>query len=202
MAQHPEASGAFIVCPCSHESWSASPDGGTMGDDQALKRQFLVRAKALSEQPEVFRCVAVKQLIGDTVAFGVRAEAEIFQAVYGDPGGRKYWEAHLSEAIPAAKLAHLLAVHLAESAERLSVWKSAILLAIRDAVEAGERWFIGGAAPQLIVEYDRTNFEDIYKVKVHPRPAVEWLLSKPKREHLVPRISSPTSEIQPATYDH
>jgi hypothetical protein len=157
-----------------------------MGDDQALKRQFLVRAKALSEQPEVFRCVAVTQLIGDTVAFGVRAEAEVFQAVYGDPRGRKYWEAHLSEAIPAAKLAHLLAVHLAENAERLSVWKSAILLAIRDAAEAGERWFVGEAAPQLAVNYDATNFEGIYKAKVNPRPAVEWLLSKPKREHLVP----------------
>ena len=157
-----------------------------MGDDQALKRQFLVRAKALSEQPEVFRCVAVTQLIGETVAFGVRAEAEVFQAVYGDPGGQKYWEAHLSEAIPAAKLAHLLAVHLAENAERLSVWKSAILLAIRDAAEAGERWFTGETAPQLAVNYDPTNFEGIYKVKIHPRSAVEWLLSKPKREHLIP----------------
>jgi Bacterial regulatory proteins, gntR family len=157
-----------------------------MGDDQALKRQFLVRAKALSEQPEVFRCVAVTQLIGETVAFGVRAEAEVFQAVYGDPRGRKYWEAHLSEAIPAARLAHLLAVHLAENAERLSVWKSAILLAIRDAAEAGERWFTGETAPQLAVNYDPTNFEGIYKVKIHPRSAVEWLLSKPKREHLIP----------------
>jgi hypothetical protein len=109
-----------------------------MGADQALKRQFLVRAKALCEQPEVFRCVAVTQLIGEMVAFGVHAEAEVFQAVYGDPIGRK-WEAHLSEAIPAAKLAHVLAVHLAENAERISVWKSAILLAIRDAADAGER---------------------------------------------------------------
>ena len=27
---------------------------------------------------------------------------------------------------------------------------------------------------------------ELGKVKVHPRAAVEWLLSKPKREHLVP----------------
>ena len=173
-----------------------------MGDNQTLIRRFVVRAKALSEQPEVFRCVAVTQLICETVAFGVRAEAEVFQAVYGDTSGRKYWEAHLSEAIPAAKLAYLLAVHLAENAERISVWKSAILLAMRDAAEAGERWFIGEATPQLAVNYDRTNFEGIYKVKVHPRPAVGWLLSKPKREHLVPRSLRQHLEIQPATYDH
>ena len=68
----------------------------------ALKQRFLDRATKL---PEVFRCLQVTLLIGDTVAFGVRAEAEIFQAAYGDPGGRKYWEAHLSEAIPVYALA-------------------------------------------------------------------------------------------------
>ena len=54
----------------------------------ALKQRFLDRAKALSKLPEVFRLPQVTLLICDTVAFGVRAEAEIFQAVYGDPGGR------------------------------------------------------------------------------------------------------------------
>jgi hypothetical protein len=65
----------------------------------ALRQQFLDRAKALSDVAEVSRCLRVTLLICETVAFGVRAEAEIFQAAYGDPGGRKYWDAHLSEPI-------------------------------------------------------------------------------------------------------
>ena len=36
------------------------------------------------------------------------------------------------------------------------------------------------------VEDGQTNFEGLAKIKLYPRPAVEWLLSKPKREHLVP----------------
>lgn len=71
----------------------------SLSDNQALKQWFLVRAEALSEQPEVFRCQAVTQLISEMVAFEVRAEAEVFQAAYGDSSGQKYWDAHLSEAI-------------------------------------------------------------------------------------------------------
>ena len=36
------------------------------------------------------------------------------------------------------------------------------------------------------MEDGQTNFEGLAKIKLYPRPAVEWLLSKPKREHLVP----------------
>ena len=63
----------------------------------ALKQQFLDRAKALSNVAEVFRCSEVTLLICEMVAFGVRAEAKIFEAAYGDPSGQKYWEANLSE---------------------------------------------------------------------------------------------------------
>ena len=152
----------------------------------ALKQQFLDRAKALSKQPEVFRCQLVTQLICDTVAFGVRAEAEIFEAVYGDPSGRKYWDAHLSEAISAYSFAHLLSAHLTVKAEQLEMARIAIIRSFRDAAEAGERWFTGDTSPLLAMEYGQTNFEKLGKIKVHPRAAVEWLLSKPKREYFVP----------------
>src|SRR2546430_7813378 len=109
----------------------------------ALNQQFLDRAQALSKLPEVFRCPQVTLLICDTVAFGVRAEAEIFEAVYGDPGGRKYWDAHLSEAISVYSLAHVLSAHLTEKAEQLEMARIAIIRAFRDAAEAGERLFTG-----------------------------------------------------------
>jgi len=157
----------------------------SLSDGQALKQRFLVRAEALSEQPEVFRCQGVTQLFSEMAAFEVRAEAEVFQAAYGDSSGQKYWDAHLSEAIPVFSLAYILSVHLPVSVERLEYVRFSILCAFRDAAEAGESWFIGETTPLSAVKYGRT-FEELGTVKVRPRAAVEWLLSKPKREHLVP----------------
>jgi hypothetical protein len=70
-------------------------------NEPALKQQFLVRVKAMPELPEVFRCQKVTELLCEMLALGVRDEAEIFQTVYGVPGGREYWGAHLSEPIVA-----------------------------------------------------------------------------------------------------
>ena len=157
-------------------------------NELALKQQFLDRAAALSNLPEVFRGTQVALLICDAVALGVRAEAEIFQAFYGDPAGRKYWQAHLSEPIRVYTLAHILSPHLAESVEQLEMAKIAIICAFRDAAVAGERWFIGDTTPLLAVQDGQTNFAELASIKVRPRAAVEWLLSKPKREHFVPEF--------------
>jgi hypothetical protein len=157
-----------------------------MNENRALEQQFLDRAKALTNVAEVFRCLQVTMLICDMVAFGVRAEAKIFEAAYGEPSGQKYWDAHLSEPIRVYTLAHVLSAHLAEQAEQVEMARIAIIRAFRDAAEAGERWFTGDTTPLLAVEDGQTNFEGLAKIKLYPRPAVEWLLSKPKREHLVP----------------
>jgi hypothetical protein len=155
-------------------------------NELALKRQFFDRAKSLSQLPEVFRCVQVALLIRDMLAFGVRDEAEIFQIAYGDPSGRRYWDAHLSEPISMFTLAHILSGHLAESVEQLKMVEIAIIRAFRDAAEAGENWFVGETTPLFAADYGQLDFKEVAKVKVHARAAVEWLLSKPKREHLVP----------------
>ena len=151
----------------------------------ALKQRFLDRAKALSSLAEAFRFPQVTLLICETVAFGVPAEAEIFQAAYGDPGEREYWEGLLSEPMPLYSLAHVLSAQLAENVEQLEMAKIAIVRAFRDAAEAGEPWFTGDTSPLLAMERGQTNFEGLDMLKVHPRDAVEWLLSKPRREHLV-----------------
>src|SRR4249919_985645 len=77
-----------------------------MNEDRALEQQFLDRAKALTNVAEVFRCSQVTRLICEMVAFGVRAEAKIFEAAYVEPSGQKYWDAHLSEPIRVYTLAH------------------------------------------------------------------------------------------------
>src|SRR5262249_7831823 len=150
------------------------------------RQQFVDRAKALSNVAEVFRCHQVTLLICDTVAFGVRAEAEIFQAAYGDRRGRRYWEAHLSEPMPVYSFANVLSAHVAEKVEQLETARIAIIRALRDAAQAGECWFSGDTSLLLAIEDGQTDFGNLGKVKVHPRAAVDWLLSKPKREHLVP----------------
>jgi hypothetical protein len=155
-------------------------------NELAVKQQFFDRAKALSELPEVFRCAQVALLIRDMLALGVRSESEIFQIVYGDPSGRRYWDAHLSETISVFTLAHILSGHLAESVEQLEMAEIAIIRAFRDAAEAGEGWFVGETTPLLSADYCQDNSKEVAKVKIRPRPAAEWLLSKPKREHLVP----------------
>jgi hypothetical protein len=152
----------------------------------ALKQRLVDRAKALSAVPEAFRCPQVTLLICDTVAFGVRAEVEIFQAAYGDRRGRRYWEAHLSEPMPVYSFANVLSAHVAKKVEELEYARIAVIRALRDAAEAGECWFIGDTSLLLAIEDGETNFGNLSKLKVHPRAAVEWLLGKPKREHLVP----------------
>jgi len=156
------------------------------GNQRALKQNFVADAKALSNDPEVYRFPLVTQLINQTVAFGVRDEAEIFKAAYGDRTGRKYWDTCLSEPTLVYTLAHTLSAHLAENADQLELYRIAIIRTLRDAAETGERWFIGDISPLLAVEDGQRDFANLERIKIHPRDAVEWLLSKPRREHLVP----------------
>jgi hypothetical protein len=156
-------------------------------DEIALKQRFVDRAKTLSDKAEAFRSPQVTLLISEAVGFGVPAEAEIFQAAYGDPGGQKYWDAHLSEPMSLYSLAYVLSAHVAEKIEQLEYAKIAIIRAFRDAAAAGERCFTGEITRLLAVEDSQTDFGGLSELKVHPRAAVEWLLSKPKREHLVPQ---------------
>ncbi len=79
----------------------------------------------------------------------------------------------------------MLSVHLPLKPEQLEAAKIAVTLALRDAAAAGERLFVGSIAPLLMFDRPSGDFVALRDVKVRPRAAVEWLLSKPKREHLV-----------------
>jgi hypothetical protein len=150
-----------------------------------LKNEFLVRAKLLSNLPEVYRGPRLTLLLAEALAFGIRAEAEFFLAAYGDSTGRGYWYVQLSEPILLYKFAYVLAVHVAESADQLEPATIALIWAFRDAAEAGEDWLVGDTAPLLALQNRQRNFETLGKIKVRPRAAVHWLLSKPKRRHFV-----------------
>jgi hypothetical protein len=158
-----------------------------MNGDPAAKQRFLEQAKTLSERPKDVRYLAVTQLICDALAFGIRDEAEVFLAAYDDPKGKEYWEAYLSVAIPVLTLANLLSAHSSKNIEELENRRFATLRAFRGAAEAGEPWFVGTTKPILVVEEFGQTPEGLSKVRVQPRAAVEWLLSKSIFEHLVPK---------------
>jgi hypothetical protein len=151
-----------------------------------LTKQFLDQAKSLADLREVYRSPQVTLLLTNGLPFGLCLETEIFQAAYGDPTGREYWAANFSEPLVVYKFARVLAVHLAGNPEQPDLATAAIILALRGAAEAGEDWFIGDTMPLLALEGTPSSFETLGRIKVHPRAAVSWLLSKPKREHLVP----------------
>jgi hypothetical protein len=157
-----------------------------VSSDLAAKQRFLVQATALSERPKSVRYREVTQLICDALAFGIRDEAEIFRAAYGDSGGNDYWEAYLSVAIPAVLLASVLSVHTSKNIEERENRQFATLRAFRGAAETGEPWFTGTTEPILTVEEFGHPPDGLSKVRVQPRAAVEWLLSKSIFEHLVP----------------
>jgi hypothetical protein len=163
---------------------------GMNTDDQAsrlvLQNEFLARAKSLANLREVYRSSLVTQLVRESLAVGLRLEAKIFEAAYGDPAGREYWKGQLSEPILVYKLADVLSVHSAENADQQESARIATVLAFRDAAEAGEDWFIGDTRALLVLKNRERNFTSLGEIKVHPRAAVAWLLAKPKRMHLVP----------------
>jgi hypothetical protein len=151
-----------------------------------LKRHFVDRAKSLAKLKEVYRSPQVTLLVSEALACGLRFEAEIFEAAYGDSVGQQYWKAQLSEPLPVYKLARVLAVHIAENAQQIELATSAIIMAFRDAAVAGEDYFVGDTQPLQNMEDGSSNFAALRKTKIRPGAAVDWLLSKPKRECLVP----------------
>jgi hypothetical protein len=157
-----------------------------MNSDPAAKQRILEQAKALSERPEFVRYLAVTQLICNAVAYGICEDAEVFLAAYDDPKGKEYWKAYLSVVIPVLTLANLLSAHSSQNIEELENRRFATLRAFRGAAEVGERWIFGATEPLLAVEEFGQPPEGMSKVRVQPRAAVEWLLSKSIFEHLVP----------------
>jgi hypothetical protein len=153
--------------------------------EESLQLSIIARARALSQLKERQRNTLLTGLICEAIPFGLAAESDFFDAAYGDTRGRKYWETYLSEPVPLANLAFVLSVHLPVSAEQLEYQKLEILLALADAAEAGEPWFIGSTAALLAFRQYR-NVAELSVTKVRPRAAVEWFMAMPKREHLVP----------------
>ena len=106
---------------------------------------------------------AVKAIIHDRFRTGLDlkepqvdcTESDIFEAAYGDPDGREYWDSWLFERMPARDLADLVATHSASSEAELAKNRSNILRALES------------------------------EIQKHPRDAAEWLAQNPNTRHLV-----------------
>jgi hypothetical protein len=190
----------------------AYPEADGTADEEDRKRRIIGRAKAMADSPEYSRHPNVALLIHQAAAIGLRgADVEIFRAAYGDPTGRAFWEAFLSEPMPVSSLVQMLSAYQLEkmlstyraSAEqresncaeneqglekgvRVSDAELVVIRALRDAAQNGEAWFIGETASLLSIGYGYGPFVGLEAIKLHPREAVAWLATKPKRKHLVP----------------
>jgi hypothetical protein len=94
----------------------------------AIRHRILGRAVAASRDREPQKRFSVKRLFrahlrarydpSDSATFDSEpavTEAEIFQTAYGDPLGRDYWRAWLSEPFQPLQIAELIATHAAAS---------------------------------------------------------------------------------------
>jgi hypothetical protein len=151
-------------------------------DEDEARQLFLDRAKHLSKMPEGLRWPLVSSLLYEAAGRGVHAGAEILETAYGDASGKEFFEGLLSEPISVRMLARVLDGLLDHGAPDMDL---AILRAFKIAAESGERWFIGKTDPLLAMINGQESFQELETVKVNPRFAIEWLLSKPRRKFLV-----------------
>ena len=100
-------------------------------------------------------------LICDMVAFGVRAEAKIFEAAYGEPSGQKYWDARIGTVRDYAR--RVLRLKVADQAVRWAARTGAS--GFSRCSEAGERWFTDTHALWAAAD-GQTNFEGLAKIKL------------------------------------
>ena len=118
----------------------------------------------------------------------------------------EFWDAQLSEPLGIKDFTDHLSVHFirAGSSSHSNMVRISLVVALRAARAAAEPWFIEipdqtsnnlvpdvwvgvEASDTLVVPPDPPlDGIDLSKLRVRPRAAAEWLLSMPKRRHLVP----------------
>jgi hypothetical protein len=147
---------------------------------------IVAQAELCANSNEAVRCAIVTSLIGQSRSFWCGTDEEIFAAA-GYRDANEYWHVATSEPMEALSFAHLLAIHLIDPREGLisefdkrTVTRMSIDAALCQALKTGESWFIRDphkpdGAP------DNLNY-----FMLHPRPAAEWFLARPKRRHLIP----------------
>jgi hypothetical protein len=140
---------------------------------------LVAKAAAISNSPEIVRFTIVTALIGEGRSFWRGTDEEILSAA-GYRDANEYWHVATSEPTKAVSFVHLLVVHLSDpTTSDNSVLERSIQTAFGIARQAGETWFIKDAT-------ERGPEDDLDRLMLHPREAALWLLSKPKKRHLVP----------------
>lgn len=152
----------------------------------SMSGELLLFAKSLNQRPEIIRTLHVTKILCDAVALRVATREEVFEAAYSDRAGRKYWEAYLAQPCGLYAFATALSANLFETAEDLERLRALIIFAVQDAARVSEPWLFGDLEPLLALNDRTTGFAHLSDMKVDPRRAAEWLLSKPMLRHLVP----------------
>jgi len=171
---------------------------------------FRVKLEALrTATREVERFVWFDSMLSQNLLVdGKMSTAAMFEAAYGDPRGRKYWELALSEWVSPRRLASLLGLHLdPPSLHKKGLFEVGVLGALKVGIVTGAIAYRKAPADMeqnseaedvtagAFAEANRRNRE-LYRQRpssdwadayhIDPRRAAEWLLSAPMREHWVP----------------
>jgi hypothetical protein len=140
--------------------------------DQPKPRRIFTEAPPHAQSSERIRQTFAGQGIRRARMAGRNAsDDEIYREV-GYRDANEYWSDAMSEPMKVSSFAYLLEGYFLNPAlDGCNLYRLEIGGALRSAKDAGEQWFIEVPDKELML---------------HPRKAAAWLLSKPKRRHLLP----------------
>jgi hypothetical protein len=145
----------------------------------------------VTPRPAEIEEIRASKLFGDIVALRLACDLPgdgdegLFRMHYGPLGSFQFWENFLYGVVSAPMFVQRLAHARAERWDRVDVTKMALQSAIIEAFQADEPFFRGDLAELGGASY----FHQIKKpelIKLQARSAAQWLVSSPKRHHLVP----------------
>jgi hypothetical protein len=153
------------------------------------REQLLAQAKLSQRFEPVAQRNAVSKLMFEGVLSGACTSAEILEAAYDDPQGRRYWELWLFEPLPVYQFAELLALNSvgANGIPALDHFLLQIFERLRAAAEGGETWLIGDTSLLTTESWSSLAVRNS-SLAVQPQRAVAWMYQNLNARHLVPKI--------------
>jgi len=146
--------------------------------------QFRASLAYTAKQPEFVRSDMTLVHLQHLVSSPYLSMDECLSAIYGTP--KIFWEIECSEPVKWSRFIELFRVLLLEGKRTIHApaVSMAIAGAMLDAYRENADFFVGDVAALEHAQYGWQVKSDT--LKIHVRKAGLWLMSKPKRAHLVP----------------
>lgn len=151
-----------------------------MSDDwHTTKPDIFADAPAFAKERIRYE-IATSRIAGSRLTGIGTSDEDIFVGA-GHRDAHEYWQDAMSEPMYVLSFAHLLKQHQDDpSGDPNNLLQISIESALCFARKTGETWFITDP------HNPERGPDDLNRLMLHPHRAAEWLLSLPKRKHLVP----------------